>query len=205
MRFQNPANGHIEEFGEATWLWVLVGGPIYFAYKQMWLQAVLSAVLAPITGFMSWVLLYPLAIKWVLRTHYAKLGWKEIKEGAALVSSPSGARSIDVRILSEPPDGNFRPLAEVAEKLTRWSPLERKYTREDVEQRLREKAMALGGNAVINVRYEQKDHTMATAGYIEGRGLAIIDESDAATCPLCAEPIKREAVRCKHCGSDIQK
>ena len=41
MRFQNPANGHIEEFGEATWLWVLVGGPIYFAYKQMWLQAVL--------------------------------------------------------------------------------------------------------------------------------------------------------------------
>lgn len=23
MRFQNPANGHIEEFGEATWLWVL--------------------------------------------------------------------------------------------------------------------------------------------------------------------------------------
>ena len=36
MRFQNPANGHIEEFGEATWLWVLVGGPIYFAYKQDW-------------------------------------------------------------------------------------------------------------------------------------------------------------------------
>ena len=81
MRFQNPANGHIEEFGEATWLWVLVGGPIYFAYKQMWLQAVLSAVLAPITGFLSWVLFYPLGIKWILRTHYAKLGWTEIKEG----------------------------------------------------------------------------------------------------------------------------
>ncbi|RYH46023.1 MAG: hypothetical protein EON54_16600 [Alcaligenaceae bacterium] len=205
MRFQNPANGHIEEFGEATWLWVLVGGPIYFAYKQMWLQAALSAVLAPITGFMSWVLLYPLAIKWILRTQYAKLGWKEIKEGAVSVSSPTGARSIDVQILTEPPQGNYRPLSEVTVKLTRWSPLERKYTREDVEQRLREKAMALGGNAVINVRYEQRDHTMATAGYIEGRGLAIIDESDTAPCPLCAEPIKREAVRCKHCGSDIQK
>ena len=205
MRFQNPANGHIEEFGEATWLWVLVGGPIFFAYKQMWLQAVLSAVLAPITGFMSWVVLYPLAIKWILRTHYAKLGWIEIKEGEALVSSPSGARSIDVQILTEPPQGNYRPLSEVTVKLTRWSPLERKYTCEDVEQRLREKAMALGGNAVINVRYEQRDHTMATAGYIEGRGLAIIDESDTAPCPLCAKPIKREAVRCKHCGSDIQK
>ena len=141
MRFQNPANGHIEEFGEATWLWVLVGGPIYFAYKQMWLQAVLSAVLAPITGFLSWVLFYPLGIKWILRTHYAKLGWTEIKEGEAVVSNPSGARSMDVRILTEPPQGNYRPLSEVAVKLTRWSPMERKYTREDVDQRLREKAM----------------------------------------------------------------
>ena len=205
MRFQNPANGHIEEFGEATWLWVLVGGPIYFAYKQMWLQVVLSAVLAPITGFLSWVLFYPLGIKWILRTHYAKLGWTEIKEGEAVVSNPSGARSMDVRILTEPPQGNYRPLSEVAVKLTRWSPMERKYTREDVDQRLREKAMALGGNAVINVRYDQKDHTMATAGYIEGRGLAIIDESDTAICPYCAETIKREATRCKHCGSDIPK
>lgn len=83
--------------------------------------------------------------------------------------------------------------------------MERKYTREDVDQRLREKAMALGGNAVINVRYDQKDHTMTTAGYIEGRGLAIIDESDTTTCPYCAETIKREATRCKHCGSDIPK
>ena len=41
MRFQNPANGHIEEFGEATWLWVLVGGPFYLAYKQIWLHAVI--------------------------------------------------------------------------------------------------------------------------------------------------------------------
>ena len=151
------------------------------------------------------MLFYPLGIKWILRTHYAKLGWTEIKEGEAVVSNPSGARSMDVRILTEPPQGHYRPLSEVAVKLTRWSPVERKYTREDVDQRLREKAMALGGNAVINVRYDQKDHTMATAGYIEGRGLAIIDESDTAICPYCAETIKREATRCKHCGSDIPK
>lgn len=205
MRFQNSANGHIEEFGEATWLWVLVGGPFYFAYKQMWLHVVLSAVLALFTGFLSWVLFYPLAIKWILRTHYAKLGWVEIKEGEAVVSNPSGARSMDVRILPTPPAGNYRTMLEVAVKLTRWSPLERKYTREDVDQRLREKAMALGGNAIMNVRYDQKEHTMATAGYIEGRAMVIIDESDQAVCPFCAETIKPQATRCKHCGSDIPK
>ena len=205
MRFQNPANGHIEEFGEATWLWVLVGGPFYFAYKQMWLHVVLSAVLAPFTGFLSWVVFYPLAIKWILRTHYAKQGWVEIKEGAAQVSNPSGAHSMDVRVLTTPPTGNYRTLSEVSVKLTRWTPMERKYTREDVDQRLREKAMALGGNAIMNVRYDQKEHTMATAGYIEGRAMVIVDESDQAVCPFCAETIKPQATRCKHCGADIPK
>ncbi|HRV29679.1 MAG TPA: zinc ribbon domain-containing protein [Spirochaetia bacterium] len=32
-----------------------------------------------------------------------------------------------------------------------------------------------------------------------------MDESDTTTCPYCAETIKREATRCKHCGSDIPK
>ena len=54
MRFQNPANGHIEEFGEATWLWVLVGGPFYLAYKQIWLHAVIAAVLSLLSAGLSW-------------------------------------------------------------------------------------------------------------------------------------------------------
>ena len=57
MRFQNPTNGHIEEFGEATWLWVLVGGPFYLAYKQIWLHAVIAAVLSLFTAGLSWLLL----------------------------------------------------------------------------------------------------------------------------------------------------
>lgn len=205
MRFQNPANGHIEEFGDATWGWVLFYGPFYFAYKQMWLQAAIAAVLAVVTGLMSWVLFYPICIKWILRTHFAKVGWKEIAEGEAVVSNMSGAKSNDVRILVEPPTRGYKSLSEVSVKLVRWTPLERKYTREDVNQRLREKAMALGGNALINVRYEQKDQTMATAGYIEGRGLVIIDNSDTVACPYCAEVIKREAIKCKHCGSEIPR
>ncbi len=205
MRFQNPTNGHIEEFGEATWLWVLVGGPFYLAYKQIWLHAVIAAVLSLFTAGLSWLLLYPLIIKWVIRSHYAKLGWKEITEGKAVVRSSSGAPSTDVRILSTPPDGDYRVLGEIMVKLTRWTPLERKYGREDVDQRLREKASALGANAIVNVRYEQKDESWTNAGSIEATGLAVVSESDTTTCPFCAERIKRAATRCKHCGSDIPK
>ena len=205
MRFQNPANGPIEEFGEATWLWVLVGGPFYLAYKQIWLHAVIAAVLSLLSAGLSWLLLYPLIIKWVIRSHYTKLGWKEITEGQAVVRSPFGAHSSDVRILSTPPDGDYRALGEVAVKLTRRTPLERKYSREDADQRLREQAMALGANAIVNVRYEQKGHNLVNAGYIHAWGTAVIDESDTTDCPFCAERIKRAATRCKHCGSDIPK
>lgn len=110
-----------------------------------------------------------------------------------------------MRILSTARDGDYRVLGEIMVKLTRWTPLERKYGREDVDQRLREKALALGANAIVNVRYEQKDESWTNAGSIEGRGLAVVSESDTTTCPFCAERIKRAAMRCKHCGSDIPK
>jgi hypothetical protein len=29
--------------------------------------------------------------------------------------------------------------------------------------------------------------------------------SDERTCPFCAEPIKKAAIKCRHCGSDLAK
>ena len=202
MRFRNSTNGHIEEYGEATWLWILVFGPIYLAYKQMWLQAAIAAAAAMVTAGLSWVFLYPFIAKRVIRAHYAKLGWTEVTDGA-IVTDASGARTIDVQILSEPPQGNYRTLADVHVKLMRRTPFEQKYTQEDAAQRLREQAMALGGNALINLRYEQKELTNFTIGYVEAWGVAILNESDTIACPYCAEPIKRNAIRCKHCASDL--
>jgi len=202
MRFRNPASGHIEEFGEATWLWMLVLGPIYLAYKQMWLQAAIAAVIAVFTGGVSWVFIYPFIAKRIVRAHYAKAGWSEVADGA-VVTNASGARTIDVQILPKAPDGHYRTLTEVHIKLVRWTPFEQKFTQEDAAQRLREQTLALGGNAIINVRYEQKGKTHSTAGYVEAWGTAIINESDTIACPYCAEKIKRDAVRCKHCTADL--
>jgi hypothetical protein len=30
-----------------------------------------------------------------------------------------------------------------------------------------------------------------------------IEHGDIRACPFCAEPIKRQAIKCKHCGSDV--
>lgn len=51
---------------------------------------------------------------------------------------------------------------------------------------------AAGGSAPVprETRYMIRD----------GRMTAI---PDAVTCPFCAEPIKPQAMKCKHCGSDV--
>lgn len=158
-------------------------------------------MLAVISAGLSWVFLYPLIINWVIRSHYAKAGWQEISEGKTVVSNPVGAHSTQIRILSAPPAGDYQALSEIAVKLTRWSPIERKYTREDIDQRLREKAMALGANAIVNVQYVEKGDSWTNAGSIEGKGLAIVDDSDTTTCLPKALPARHQMICITYAGA----
>jgi hypothetical protein len=62
----------------------------------------------------------------------------------------------------------------------------------------------MGANAVINVQYD-RGVSMTSWKALTAKGVAVIAESAYKKCPFCAEPIKREAIKCKHCGENLQE
>lgn len=75
-------------------------------------------------------------------------------------------------------------------------------TMNDANARLREEAVKLGANAIINANYERTSMTSWIG--MQAEGTAVYIESDLKKCPYCAEMIKKEAIKCKHCHSDLK-
>jgi hypothetical protein len=82
MRFRNPANGYEEE-ASLAWLWVLLFGAIYFAVKGVWTHAIVGILLAIPTYGLSW-LIYPFFASEIMRRHYLRQGWREVKTKRSL-------------------------------------------------------------------------------------------------------------------------
>lgn len=72
--YKHPTSGRVEHVGEHPWLWVLLFGFFYFAYKGAWAHAVLGIFLAAITFGFSW-LLYPFFARSIMKAHYERAGW----------------------------------------------------------------------------------------------------------------------------------
>jgi len=108
----------------------------------------------------------------------------------------------DIAIYSDSLDTPYRSLGEITAKVSKGSLLSKSPTIEDVNFKLQEEALRLGANAVLNVTY---DRGMSLMSYevLKAKGLAVVAESDEMQCPLCAETIKRQAKKCKHCGADL--
>ncbi len=77
LAFRNPANGYIEVVAPNVWIWVLLGGAIYFAMRGVWTHAAAGLLLAPLTLGVSW-LVYPVFARRVLETHYLRQGWHRV-------------------------------------------------------------------------------------------------------------------------------
>lgn len=75
-------------------------------------------------------------------------------------------------------------------------------TIEDVNLKLREEASKKGANAIIAVEYA-RGVSMTSWKALTATGKAIFVEPNETKCPFCAELIKKEATRCKHCGADL--
>ena len=79
MKFKNLQNNYTENVSSPlSWLWVLLLRPIYWAVQGVWRHAVVHLILAIITFDIAHVI-YPFLTYSILRKHYLKLGWKEVK------------------------------------------------------------------------------------------------------------------------------
>ena len=76
-------------------------------------------------------------------------------------------------------------------------------TVDEMNGKLRSMAAKVGANAVINVEYNS-GVSMTSWKSMTGTGLAVIKQLDDIICPFCAEMIKRAAIKCKHCGAEIE-
>ena len=73
--YVNQTNGYTERVGPA-WLWVLLFGALYFAYRGMWRHAILLFLLVLPTFGIAWVY-YILTARRHVERHYLERGWAQ--------------------------------------------------------------------------------------------------------------------------------
>lgn len=76
LRFQNPANGYIEELNNPG-LYCFLFGPLYFVSKGVWTHAIISTVACILTLGFS-LFLYPFWTAQIMKKHFLQKGWTEV-------------------------------------------------------------------------------------------------------------------------------
>ena len=111
-------------------------------------------------------------------------------------------RISDIAIHADGIGQQYKALGEITAKVSKGSLLSKSPTIEDVNFKLQEEASKMGANAVINVKYS-RGMSLMSYEVLKAVGLAVIAESDEIQCKFCAETVKRAAIKCRHCGSDL--
>lgn len=108
----------------------------------------------------------------------------------------------DIEIHVGMPDFEYEAIRQLQAKCEATTAFSQAPTIDEMNGRLRSMAAKVGANAVINVEYNS-GASLTSWKSMKGTGLAVRKLTDDITCPLCAELIKRAAVKCKHCGADL--
>ena len=108
----------------------------------------------------------------------------------------------DIEIHAGDLDRPYKVLGPIQARRTAATALSKTPTMEDVNSKLREVALKMGANAIINVEYS-RGISLTSWKAMTANGTAVVAESDEKACPQCAETVKRAAVKCRHCGADL--
>jgi hypothetical protein len=108
----------------------------------------------------------------------------------------------DIEIHTGSVDFEYEPIRRLEAKSEAATAFSRAPTMEDVNARMRQLAAGLGANAIIDVVY-QSGVSLTSWKSMKASGLAVRRVSDDMKCPVCAELIKRAAIRCRFCGTPI--
>ncbi|MFH1821601.1 MAG: zinc-ribbon domain-containing protein [Methanobacteriota archaeon] len=118
-----------------------------------------------------------------------------------------------ITIYTEAPAVPYEVIGPVQAKVQASTAFSKAPTLEDVNYRLKEKALKMGANAVINVEYNRQ--TMGLTGWkpFTAKGQAVvIEERDQAReaplvlaiCPKCYERIPLDSKFCPECGAKLK-
>lgn len=108
----------------------------------------------------------------------------------------------DIELHTGSPTFAYVPVRRLEAKCEAATAFSSAPTVEEVNDRLRSMAASVGANAVIQVEY-RSGVSMTSWRSMTGTGLAVKRESEDMPCPICAEPVKRAALKCRFCGAEL--